>query len=200
MITVYTGCWGGRYDSGYIGRMFRMVSRHMEQPFRFKCITETRRPGWWGKVEILENPGPALWIDIDTVVTGQLDDLCITNADIRVAKNWAQSGHGGCQSSVMYWNDARHIAEMFDEAHVCWPPSNDGRLWGDSPRSCCVKRSNFRQLRQGQLYADLCSYRKERLRWTDLTRAHPGLVRTHAVFLFPTPIRMRSKALSVRSS
>lgn len=131
MITVYTGCWGGRYDSGYIGRMFRMVSRHMEQPFRFKCITETRRPGWWGKVEILENPGPALWIDIDTVVTGQLDDLCITNADIRVAKNWAQSGHGGCQSSVMYWNDARHIAEMFDEAHVCWPPSNDGRLWGD---------------------------------------------------------------------
>ena len=53
---------------------------------------------------------------------------------IRIAKNWAQSGYGGCQSSVMYWegDNGRIINDEFDPSIAHWPPRNEpGILWGD---------------------------------------------------------------------
>jgi hypothetical protein len=49
--------------------------------------------------------------------------------------NWAASGHGGCQSSVILWSGCemtRRIYDEFDPAIAYWPPRNDGgKLWGD---------------------------------------------------------------------
>lgn len=126
MFTVLTGCWGDKYRKDYMGRMFRMVSRHMEQPHAFHCVLDETYPGWWNKIHVLRTKGPCLWIDIDSVITGPLDPLCEPlYADIRIAKNWAQSGHGGCQSSVMFWNDASAITDRFT------PDVIESGLWGD---------------------------------------------------------------------
>lgn len=132
MLTVLTGCWGGAYPDHYIDKFVESVKRHMDEPCDIHICTEAVYPGWWGKIPLLGLQGPVLWIDIDCVIVGPLDDLLGTTGNIRTAKNWAQSGHGGCQSSVMYWDDASTIPALFDEKHVCWPPSNlNGRLWGD---------------------------------------------------------------------
>ena len=77
-----------------------------------------------------------LWLDLDVCITGALDGLVrpLVDSQLRIAKNWAQSGHGGCQSSVMYWEGIkpRIIHDAFDPKIAYWPPRNDnGKLWGD---------------------------------------------------------------------
>ena len=114
----------------------RMVARHLSLPHEFICITESDLPGWWGKVRLFKDSRERnLWLDLDTVITGSLDGLVAPlTSDLRIAKNWAQSGYGGCQSSVMYWEgDAcRVINDEFDPAIAHWPPRNEpGILWGD---------------------------------------------------------------------
>lgn len=115
----------------------RMVAKHLSEPHQFVCITESDLPGWWGKVRLFDGRANArnLWLDLDTVITGPLDGLVTPLADgIRIAKNWAQSGYGGCQSSVMYWegHNGRVISDDFDPRIAHWPPRNEpGVLWGD---------------------------------------------------------------------
>ena len=80
-----------------------------------------------------------LWLDLDVVITANLDAMVEQYSDshLACAKNWAQSGHGGCQSSVMIWKggkgcQAEYIYRTFDPADVNWPPINQpGVLWGD---------------------------------------------------------------------
>ena len=115
----------------------RMVSKHLSIPHKFNCIVESDLPGWWGKVRLFnENSRERnLWLDLDTVITGSLDGLVEPlDKGIRIAKNWAQSGYGGCQSSVMYWegDNGRIINDEFDPSIAHWPPRNEpGILWGD---------------------------------------------------------------------
>ena len=58
------------------------------------------------------------------------------NASCAMPNNWAKSGHGGCQSSVMMWTNnynVRQIHDLFDPAIAHWPPRNEPGvcLWGD---------------------------------------------------------------------
>lgn len=113
-----------------------MVKRHLSLPHEFVCITEGDLPGWWNKVRLFDGRARArnLWLDLDTVITGSLDTLVAPCDVLRIAKNWAQSGYGGCQSSVMYWegDTGRVISDTFDPAIAHWPPiSQPGILWGD---------------------------------------------------------------------
>lgn len=111
----------------------RMVARNLSEPHEFVCITESDLPGWWGKVRLFQVDGRNLWLDLDVVITGSLDGLVTPlTEELRICKNWAQSGWGGCQSSVMYWEGgARIINDEFDPKIAHWPPRNDGCLWGD---------------------------------------------------------------------
>jgi len=150
VLTVWTMCTGTAYDPYYVQRLKGSVAENLTIPHRFVCITEhdipfvpltmippTPWPGWWGKLGLFR-PGVAaernLWLDLDVVVTGSLDELVERYGDCELAcpANWAASGHGGCQSSVMLWNGKLHAPyELFDPKDARWPPVNDGGLWGD---------------------------------------------------------------------
>ena len=150
MLTVWTMCTGSAYDPYYVQRLKREATKHLSIEHQFICITEhdipqvpvtmkppTDWPGWWGKLGLFK-PGVAsdwnLWLDLDVVVTGSLDELALRYRECELAcpANWAQSGHGGCQSSVMVWNGKCHAPfEMFNAEDARWPPVNDGGLWGD---------------------------------------------------------------------
>jgi len=144
-VRVYTLCTGGKYSPDYIYRLRSAVQRNLSHPHEFVVVTDRDRPGvhclmmdvhpgWWGKIDILGLPGPALFLDLDVVVTGPLDDLLGTRKDLRTARNWAQSGHGGCQSSVMYWEDASIVPAAFDfDTFAAWPPVHNPphTYWGD---------------------------------------------------------------------
>lgn len=151
MLTVWCLCWGDKYPDYYITRLQKSVRENLSIPHRFICITDRRIsgvatmpppvdwPGWWGKLSLFK-PGIAtvtnLWLDLDVVVTGSLDDLVNDYGQCALAMplNWAQSGHGGCQSSVMIWKQSKYmlpIYKLFDPKDARWPPVNDGYLWGD---------------------------------------------------------------------
>lgn len=134
----------------------RQVHRHLKQPHIFQCVSEHLIygihnhqprdwwPGWWGKLCLLRSSvshGRNLWLDLDVTITNDIDALVepLNGSHIRMAKNWAQSGHGGCQSSVMYWEGAKAsiIPEAFDPKDAHWPPRTDKHwpngqvMWGD---------------------------------------------------------------------
>lgn len=154
-LTVFCVCVGDKYHSGYVYALKEMVEKNLSIPHRFKCITtrkldgiETINPpipyqGWWGKLSLFYPrvaTGPSLYFDLDVVITGNLDYLVdFTEHKFSAPANWARSGHGGIQSSVMAWRG--NWTEPFDKIKDKWKdrtdlPSGhtliDGKeYWGD---------------------------------------------------------------------
>ena len=128
----------------------RMVNRHLKQPHDFYCLSDRQIsdlnclvvqenwPGWWNKLLLFRYAGgQVLYLDLDVVVVGNLDRL--VSEQLSMPANWAQSGHGGCQSSVMSWNANMHnlgfLADTF-EPEILSEPKNGNYgyyqgLWGD---------------------------------------------------------------------
>jgi hypothetical protein len=136
MLKIVTGCWGDKYPQDYIFKWAQNVFRNISRPYEVYIHTESDWPGWWGKLKVFtQHTGPTLWIDIDCAVIGNLDRLVAKGTrggDLVAAKNWAQSGHGGIQSSVVYWEDLTWLLDDFDESNICWPPEKrTGPFWGD---------------------------------------------------------------------
>ena len=144
MLTVWSVLWGDKYSHYCVQRLQREVAKYLSIPHTFICLTNqdiegvhtirqvSDKPGWWQKIDLFCFRGPSLYFDLDVVPTGPLDAFVGTDAQVKTLKNWAASGHGGCQSSIMYWEDARIIWESFDDSIAHWPPINaPGVLWGD---------------------------------------------------------------------
>lgn len=148
-ITVWTVCVGDKYTDDDVRLIDVQVSRHL-QDYEFKCLSDRKIegvdcvpvkhnwPGWWSKLELFEHAksGMNLYLDLDVVVTGSLDGLL--SKRLSMPANWAQSGHGGCQSSVMSWGlDYSYIPAAFDPKLLSQPEmGNYGwygatKLWGD---------------------------------------------------------------------
>jgi hypothetical protein len=123
--------WGKAYGPEYVNRLYGMVSRHLRPPFRLVCLTDDRRGiraevecfdlpelgvphpqrtvGKWRKqvlwgatVPGLTTGEPALFIDLDSVIVGPLDDYFAIGdpGDVYVARNWARPLERLGQTSV----------------------------------------------------------------------------------------------------
>ena len=94
--------WGSQYGPPYVNRLYAMVARHLTPPFSFTCFTDnpegmraevrcaplppldaampTGTKGIWPKARLWgprlgELEGPVLFMDLDLVVVGPLDDF-----------------------------------------------------------------------------------------------------------------------------
>merc|ERR1711871_504757 len=90
--------WGTKYDASYVNKLASSVRRHLSVPHDFTCFTDdassldpgiTARPlpdavpfhGWWFKAVLFSSEAGlplgarVLYLDLDTVVTGCLDEL-----------------------------------------------------------------------------------------------------------------------------
>jgi len=159
VITVWCANTNGHAPQSEVDTLRRQVDRHLKEWHIFKCMTESDLPGWWCKTQLFGSDKPYarnLWLDLDVTITGALDPLVVplNGSQLRIAKNWAQSGHGGCQSSVMYWegDSARVISDTFDQADAHWPPRtdkhwNNGQVqWGDQEWITCLRDMNHLQV------------------------------------------------------
>ena len=152
MITVWSVCWGDKYDDYSVQRLKREVDKHLSLPHQFKCITDRNiegvecippindLPGWWGKLNLFSHDVCSdhnLYLDLDVVITGDLDQMVSDHYKSSTAMplNWAVSGHGGCQSSVMIWTknyNNKQIFDLFSHDDAHWPPINSpSTYWGD---------------------------------------------------------------------
>lgn len=140
MLTVYCVCVGDKYEIDYVYRLQGMVEKNLTIPYRFVCVTEHDIPGvdtvkplsdyksWWVKLDLFQiATGRSLYFDLDVVITGNLDYLAeYTKLVFSAPMNWAQSGYGGIQSSVMAWNGT------WKEPYLLFDYDKDSeRLWGD---------------------------------------------------------------------
>jgi hypothetical protein len=148
VLTVWCVCVGDKYSIDDVLRLQSMVARNLKTKHTFICLSDTWQagvttlvperilPGWWNKLTLFQvSKGPALYLDLDVVVTGPLDGLL--SDKLSLPKNWALSGHGGYQSSVMSWsgNDYAWLANEFQPEKLTAPErGNFGfyeGLWGD---------------------------------------------------------------------
>ena len=141
-LTVYCVYWGDKYPKGYVYALKEMVEKNLTIEHDFVCITteklpgiQTRLPfvsysGWWQKIGLFAptiTHGPSLYFDLDVVITGNIDYLVeYTNCQFAAPANWARSGHGGIQSSVMAWRG--NWTEPYDRFDY---PKDSERLYGD---------------------------------------------------------------------
>lgn len=142
MLTVWSVCTGHKYSPEYVYELQRKVEQHLDEPHEFVCLTEHEFSGinciepkvlyngWWNKMQLFQlATGRSLFFDLDVVITGSLDYLVpYTRCKLAAPMNWAQSGHGGIQSSVMAWSgELQGIYDWFEkDANVY-----QARLWGD---------------------------------------------------------------------
>ncbi len=118
--------WGPKYSPEYVNILYRMVSRHLTLPFRFICFTD-RPEGMLRQIETLPLPeihvpqarqispwrkvgifrpglgglqGKALFLDLDVVVLGSLNDIATYSTKLAIPENWTQPGQGVGNSSV----------------------------------------------------------------------------------------------------
>lgn len=89
---------GGEYCPDDVVRLARGVHSHLTIPFRMVCLTDRSDEvsrhsawysdmtcqihrllanwrGWWSKMEVFGLAGPVLYLDLDTVIVGSLDEL-----------------------------------------------------------------------------------------------------------------------------
>lgn len=117
MKQILTFKWGTRYGPEYVNRIYGMVSRNVTSPFTVHCFTDDRSgirsevvchdlpelgcqypenvPGKWKKTAMwgadLDGlSGPALFIDLDTVIVDNIDEFFEygNEKDVIVARNW----------------------------------------------------------------------------------------------------------------
>ena len=151
MLTVWCVLNGTKYTDNDVYILRDMVSRHLSVEHQFSCLADRQIPGvytvistknwagWWMKLELFYQTGKNLYLDLDTVVTGSLDDLVVDHG-LSMPSNWAQSGHGGCQSSVIAWcGDYSDIPDQFypvfltnpENGNFGWYEIDGARCWGD---------------------------------------------------------------------
>ncbi|MFV1983004.1 MAG: hypothetical protein ACC657_05625 [Thiohalomonadales bacterium] len=141
MIDVFCVYWGDKYDIGYVYALRDMVKKYLTIEHEFKCIT-TRKiegintvlpyvcyHGWWQKIGLFAPriaTRRSIYLDLDVVITGNINYLAEYEGEFCAPENWAQSGHGGIQSSVMVWQGNWHLPyEKF-----CYAKDRE-RYWGD---------------------------------------------------------------------
>jgi len=129
--------WGDRYGPEYVNRIYAMVARNITPPFKVVCFTDNRTgirpevechdlpelgcpvptnaPGKFRKVALWNDnlfglSGTALFLDLDIVITGSLDELFSFGNpdDVVLARNWIKPLERLGQTSVFRFPVGRH--------------------------------------------------------------------------------------------
>ncbi len=141
MATIICMKWGTRYGPEYVNRLYAGVKRYTKTPVRFVCFTDDsagltkgietlplpainipdRIASWkpWPKLSVWQAPlfditGDVLFLDIDLIITGPLDDLFSYHpGEYCVIENWTQIGQGIGNTSVFRFPMGKY-SEIYD--------------------------------------------------------------------------------------
>jgi hypothetical protein len=133
--TVICMKWGDRYGPDYVNRLYSMVRRHTKRPTRLVCYTDDATglaagvetfplphivlppaKAWlpWRKLSLWQKDlqgvtGEALFLDLDVVVTGNLDAFFdYEPGRFCVARNWTQPHAGIGNTSIFRFPAGGH--------------------------------------------------------------------------------------------
>ncbi len=188
MATTYTAVcmkWGNKYSSEYVNRLYNMVKRNTTLPFKFICYTEIPegvspeveiRPlpemklpdnveRGWRKLSLFakdaELEGRVLFLDLDTVIVGNIDPFFTIDGDFRLIRHWKPSETQGIGETGVYRFKAGKFSDLYEyftehmmevkakyrheQAYVCGKLGEEGRLdfwpseWTPSFKYKCMR-------------------------------------------------------------
>lgn len=141
MLTICCLKVGPAYGPEYVNILYDMVLRNLAEGFpgRFVCFTDnpqgldvgiqTREPlpgvwGWWNKMYlykkgVFEDGERVLYLDLDTLITGRLDEIASFSGDFAVLEDFFK-GNGAFQASIVAWEAGKlhHVWQTWaDEGH-----------------------------------------------------------------------------------
>lgn len=103
--------------SVYVERLYHGIKRHLSKPFEFTVLTERDLPdgaqGWWNKIYLFQPnrfKGRVLYFDLDTVITGSLDEIA------------------SCQASFAALSDIYH-PERLASGVMAWEAGAADHIW-----------------------------------------------------------------------
>ena len=100
--------WGDKYGGEYVNNLYNAVKRHSTIPFDFHCFTERTQDinpnvithplphggldGWWNKLYLFSKDMPIkgriFYIDLDTLITGNIDNILMVNKGFVVLRDF----------------------------------------------------------------------------------------------------------------
>lgn len=125
---------GTAYDWSYVDKLYSMLCRNLSRPVKLHVYTEASRPvpapyikhelddwgisgpkrAWWYKMQLfntVHHAGPLLYMDLDVVITGNIDWIWQGNTHyfwaVKDFKYLWRPTHVGINSSVMWWDTQR---------------------------------------------------------------------------------------------
>lgn len=131
---------GGVYTPEWAVRLRDAVARNLALPHRFVCLSDIDVPGvetialrhewprWWAKVEMfspwVETLGRVLYLDLDTVVTGNIDDFAAYAGPACITKDF---NFGVPSQSVLNFAPGvfRHLWNAFTAEPERWMAAGD---------------------------------------------------------------------------
>ena len=141
MKTIVSMKWGARYGAEYANRLHAMVRRNITGDVRFVCFTDDEtgldagiepkplpeielpeRVRWlpWRKISLWrpdlggDLEGDVLFLDLDVVITGPLDDFFTYEPGrICIIENWTQKGSGIGNTTAYRWKVGEH-SEIYE--------------------------------------------------------------------------------------
>ena len=133
MINVICLKWGNKYDAEYVNKLYRGVCRNLALPFEFTCFTENsigidpyikieplpfnRITSWWQKLYLFSPhvplSGRVFYIDLDTLITGNIDDIASVDTGFVVLRDFFFRVAQGVNthsmgSGLMSWDVGKH--------------------------------------------------------------------------------------------
>lgn len=110
----------------YVSRLKMGVTRNLTVPHVFRVLTEEDSPagveGWYHKIAMFQPgrlEGRCLFFDLDTIITGSLDDIAAYSGDFAMVRDWLHSDLK--TSSAMAW-DARKADCIYAAWHNAGRP------------------------------------------------------------------------------
>lgn len=135
---------GPAYNADMVARLQKYVARHLNVQHEFKCLSDTAVPckriplqhdwpGWWAKVELFKPgviTGPTLYLDLDTVLVGNIDRLADFPHDFAIMRNLNAPWMPG--SAVMWFRKPpTQVYEQF-----CEDPQSIMSRYSDKTQGC----------------------------------------------------------------
>ena len=192
--------WGTKYPADYVNRLYSMVARNIRRPFRFVCLTDDNSDlsenieffplpelsvnlsgpeRGWNKLsvfsqELYDLKGKVLCLDLDLIITGDLDDLFDYPGAVMIIKDWVKRDGTGNSSvyrfevgahpevlsefeasfekiKAVYRNEQEYLSAilMQKNALVYWPDK-----WCRSFKRHCLRPWSFFISRETKIPAD----------------------------------------------
>lgn len=117
---------GGEFKPSHVAHLRDGVRRHLRMPHQFLCLSDVavdcdrlplpNLPKWWGKICLFhpDIPKPILYLDLDSLVVGPLDDIALGHRFTVLENFWHPDKIG---SGMMAWDaDLSAIYRSFSKS------------------------------------------------------------------------------------